>query len=244
MQEEVDTTLLDMMKSGSYFWKHDFGRNKRSRKHMKLSPDGLTLKWKAVGANEVVAGTDSPGGSSARGGVFRSSSFSRTTSSALPTAMPPQHGKVVSWLRQRRARALQMPPRPMTSAGVAIAFPITTCTAAAAWHAIERLFACSAAAALCAALGAADRPPYASYGAHSSHACLFAVPAVSLADVSHIIYGPYTDTFAKKTPHDRVDARWACFSLVLRESRTVRALHASLCYALRVMARAACVALH
>ena len=45
--------------------------------------------------------------------------------------------------------------------------------------------------------------------------------AVSLADVSHIIFGPYTDTFAKKTVHDRVDPRWACFSLVLRESRTV-----------------------
>ena len=45
--------------------------------------------------------------------------------------------------------------------------------------------------------------------------------AVSLSDVSHIIFGPYTDTFAKKTVHDRVDPRWACFSLVLRESRTI-----------------------
>jgi hypothetical protein len=45
--------------------------------------------------------------------------------------------------------------------------------------------------------------------------------AVTLSDVSHIIYGPYTDTFAKKTSFDRVDPRWACFSLVLRESRTV-----------------------
>jgi len=42
-----------------------------------------------------------------------------------------------------------------------------------------------------------------------------------LSEVSHIIYGPYTDTFAKKTAHDRVDPRWKCFSLVLRESRTV-----------------------
>ena len=41
--------------------------------------------------------------------------------------------------------------------------------------------------------------------------------SISLSDVSHIIYGPYTDTFAKKTYHDRVDPRWACFSLVLRE---------------------------
>jgi hypothetical protein len=45
--------------------------------------------------------------------------------------------------------------------------------------------------------------------------------SITLSDVSHIIYGPYTDTFAKKTFHDRVDQRWACFSLVLRESRTV-----------------------
>ena len=45
--------------------------------------------------------------------------------------------------------------------------------------------------------------------------------SITLSDVSHIIYGPYTDTFAKKTYHDRTDQRWACFSLVLRESRTV-----------------------
>ena len=44
---------------------------------------------------------------------------------------------------------------------------------------------------------------------------------VALSDVSHIIYGPYTDTFARKTAHDRTDSRWCCFSLVLRESRTV-----------------------
>jgi len=47
------------------------------------------------------------------------------------------------------------------------------------------------------------------------------VPAVPLSDVSHIIFGPYTDTFSKKTARDRVDARWVCFSLVLRESRTL-----------------------
>ena len=44
---------------------------------------------------------------------------------------------------------------------------------------------------------------------------------VALSDVSHIIYGPYTDTFARKTAVDRSDTRWCCFSLVLRESRTV-----------------------
>jgi len=119
----VDEALLQMMKEGSYFHKHDFGRNKRSRKHMKLSPDGLTLKWRAVGKDEVVV-ADSPGGGSSARGVFRSASFSRTTS-------------------------------------------------------------------------------------------------IGFHDVSHIIYGPYTDTFAKKTAHDRQDQRWACFSLVLKESRTV-----------------------
>jgi len=122
----VDPGLMEMMKQGTYFFKHDFGRNKRGRKHLKLSQDGLSLKWKAVGANEVVAGdqSDRGGSPSARGGFLRSSSFSRTTS-------------------------------------------------------------------------------------------------ITLTDVSHIIYGPYTDTFAKKTSYDRVDPRWTCFSLVLRESRTV-----------------------
>merc|ERR1719421_2075785 len=113
---------MDMMKSGGYFYKHDFGRSKRSRKHLRLSTDGLKLTWKSVGANEVVPGT---GGDTDRGSpstrMIRSSSFSRTTS-------------------------------------------------------------------------------------------------IVLSEVSHIIYGPYTDTFAKKTAHDRVDPRWKCFSLVLRES--------------------------
>lgn len=112
------------MKGGAYFYKHDFGRNKRGRKHLKLSTDGLKITWKAVGANEVVADGGATDRSSPAKSIIRSASFSRTTS-------------------------------------------------------------------------------------------------ISLADVSHIIYGPYTDTFAKKTSHDRVDQRWACFSLVLRESRTV-----------------------
>jgi len=117
-----------MMKAGGYFYKHDFGRAKRGRKHLRLSTDGLKITWKTVGANEVVAeGGATDRSSPAKGGmtaVIRSASFSRTTS-------------------------------------------------------------------------------------------------ITLSDVSHIIYGPYTDTFAKKTSHDRVDPRWACFSLVLRESRTV-----------------------
>jgi hypothetical protein len=53
-----------------------------------------------------------------------------------------------------------------------------------------------------------------------AHSCT-GLPTVPLSDVSHIIYGPYTDTFSKKSAHDRVDHRWVCFSLVLRESRTL-----------------------
>lgn len=92
-QDGVNPDVLEMMKSGSYFFKHDFGRNKRSRKHMKLSGDGLSLKWKAVGANETVA-ADTPGASS--GGIFRSSSFSRTTSSAHAPANSPRPPRAVA----------------------------------------------------------------------------------------------------------------------------------------------------
>merc|ERR1719230_528444 len=126
VREEIDPNLMTMMKQGGYFFKHDFGRSKRGRKHLRLSTDGLKITWKAVEANEVVkdgSGTDR-GSSPSVGKILRSASFSRTTS-------------------------------------------------------------------------------------------------ITLSDVSHIIYGPYTDTFAKKTSHDRVDPRWACFSLVLREARTV-----------------------
>jgi hypothetical protein len=71
-----------MMRQGSYFYKHDFGRAKRSRKFLKLSQDGLKLTWKSVGANEVVDGQASERGSPSARGVLRSASFSRTTSSA------------------------------------------------------------------------------------------------------------------------------------------------------------------
>ena len=37
-------------------------------------------------------------------------------------------------------------------------------------------------------------------------------------EITHIIYGPYTDTFARKSSVDRVDQRWACFSLVMGEA--------------------------
>lgn len=72
-----------MMKNGAFFYKHDFGRNKRSRKWVKINQDGLTLKWTSVGANQTApsGGGDTDRGSPSKG-VFRSSSFSRTTSSA------------------------------------------------------------------------------------------------------------------------------------------------------------------
>merc|ERR1719230_612970 len=41
---------------------------------------------------------------------------------------------------------------------------------------------------------------------------------VPMNEITHIIYGPYTDTFARKSAVDRVDQRWACFSLVMGEA--------------------------
>lgn len=75
MTEAADSMLLDMMKAGGYFYKHDFGRNKRSRKELKLSSDGLKLTWRSVSANEGTSG----GSPSARG-ILRSASFSRASS--------------------------------------------------------------------------------------------------------------------------------------------------------------------
>jgi hypothetical protein len=86
------------MKAGGYFYKHDFGRQKRGRKHLKLSTDGLKLTWKSVGAGEVVpdgGGTDRS--SPARGSILRSASFSRTTSRA-------RSGRPEPWEAARRAR--------------------------------------------------------------------------------------------------------------------------------------------
>ena len=80
----VAPELLEMMKGGGYFYKHDFGRQKRGRKLLKLSTDGLKITWKSVGQNEVVpdGGSTDRSSPSARG-ILRSASFSRTTSSAL-----------------------------------------------------------------------------------------------------------------------------------------------------------------
>uniref|UniRef100_A0A7S4F479 PH domain-containing protein n=1 Tax=Chrysotila carterae TaxID=13221 RepID=A0A7S4F479_CHRCT len=82
---EVEPRLLAILKGGAYFYKHDFGRVKRTRKWAILSSDGLALRWRSVGPTEVVMAGD--GGSTARGnttsrGLMRSSSFSRFTTSA------------------------------------------------------------------------------------------------------------------------------------------------------------------
>ena len=129
-----DAGIVEQLKKGAYFYKHDFGRAKRGRRWVVLSNDGMLLRWRSVGTHEVVAPGD--GNSTAR-----SSSPARSS------------GGVSARLKKS-----------------------------------------------------------ASFSRYTNCA---------LSDVSHIIYGPYTDTFAKKTSHDRVDPRWACFSLVLRESRTV-----------------------
>ena len=99
MDNNVDPNLQELMKKGGYFYKHDYGRAKRSRKHLKLSTDGLKITWKAVGANEVVpdgSGTDR--GSSPAKSILRSASFSRTTSSAQQQLARARRGG-------RRARA-------------------------------------------------------------------------------------------------------------------------------------------
>ena len=129
-----DAGIVEQLKKGAYFYKHDFGRAKRGRRWVVLSNDGMLLRWRSVGTHEVVAPGD--GNSTAR-----SSSPARSS------------GGVSARLKKS-----------------------------------------------------------ASFSRYTNCA---------LSDVSHIIYGPYTDTFAKKTAGDRQDARWMCFSLVMRESRTI-----------------------
>ena len=65
MDNNVDPNLQELMKKGGYFYKHDYGRAKRSRKHLKLSTDGLKITWKAVGQNEVVPESKISGGTGA-----------------------------------------------------------------------------------------------------------------------------------------------------------------------------------
>jgi hypothetical protein len=90
----------------------DFGRNKRGRKHVKVSQDGLKLTWKTVGANEVVPdGSGSERRSSALG-LVRSASFSRSTSSACApreSARTGACGGCVASTRAPFARVCQSP---------------------------------------------------------------------------------------------------------------------------------------
>ena len=73
---EVESSLMELLKQGGYFFKHDYGRSKRGRKWLVLSTDGLSLRWRSVGAHEVVPAGDgsstSRGGSSARATGFHS----------------------------------------------------------------------------------------------------------------------------------------------------------------------------
>ena len=101
--QHVDVNLIEVMKAGAYFYKHDYGRAKRGRKWLVLSNDGLSLKWRSVGNTEVVQPGDgsaasSRGGTSSRGsfgggssarGLMKSASFSRFSSGARQTPPSP-----------------------------------------------------------------------------------------------------------------------------------------------------------
>lgn len=78
----MDSDLQDIMQRGNYFYKHDYGRSKRSRKWMLLSSDGLALRWKSVGSHGDSA-SPSRGASSSRGSILRSGSFARYSTGML-----------------------------------------------------------------------------------------------------------------------------------------------------------------
>ena len=59
-----DAGIVEQLKKGAYFYKHDFGRAKRGRRWVVLSNDGMLLRWRSVGTHEVVAPGD--GNSTAR----------------------------------------------------------------------------------------------------------------------------------------------------------------------------------
>ena len=67
---------MEVLKQGAYFYKHDYGRNKRGRKWLVLSNDGLQLKWRSVGATEVVQPGD--GGQSSRNSGSSSARYACT----------------------------------------------------------------------------------------------------------------------------------------------------------------------
>ena len=168
---------MELMRGGAFFWKHDFGRSKRTRKWMWLTKDGLTLKWKAVGKDDPPppAGDGTDRGSPSSRGVFgRSTSFSRVTSStlALPPAAAdpgkealcsaqPERGSAAA-ARSSRARASGGRERVRTwrrysAAAAAAVPPVCSCGCGAAVPRLRRLppRRTEAAAAIAAAIAAA-----------------------------------------------------------------------------------------
>lgn len=95
---------MEMMTNGGHFFKHDFGRNKRSKKLVKLSKDGLKLTWTASSGGKSGSGTDRDSPSKGGGGILRSASFGKTTSG--PLSPPPPFR-----LRPSRIRAARAPLR-------------------------------------------------------------------------------------------------------------------------------------
>lgn len=114
LRDAMNVKLLEQMKAGGYFFKHDFGRNKRERKFLKLSNDGLKLSWKSVEEGE------STGGSSAHtsmSSMLRSASFARITSLTVSD---------VSHVRHRSSR--RACPAPAVDHGPAASPPHVACS--------------------------------------------------------------------------------------------------------------------
>lgn len=53
---------LPVLMNGAFFFKHDFHRNRRTRKWVALSPDGQMLRWKTAGASFVPPAFEGVGG--------------------------------------------------------------------------------------------------------------------------------------------------------------------------------------
>ena len=95
----VDESLLEMMKRGTYAYKHDFNRSKRVRKYLTLSGDGLSLRWKTIGMSEIISGAplspgmDSPGSprtprEGGFGGLLSPRASEPSMSAASPSSSP------------------------------------------------------------------------------------------------------------------------------------------------------------
>lgn len=102
---QLEPALFDLLKAGAFFYKHEGGRGKRMRKWAVLSHDGLSLRWRAVGANDSAPSSEGSGvSSSARGGISRSLSFSKWQSVSLAEASHIIYGPYTEAFDQKRAR--------------------------------------------------------------------------------------------------------------------------------------------